>query len=76
MQYSTVTHKGQVTIPVDLRRAFGIKEGDKVGFVKTQEGIALTAVRRVKLSALCGYLPKPKKALSIEEINRIIEDKK
>lgn len=31
---------------------------------------------QIDLSALCGYLPKPKKALSAEEINHIIENKK
>lgn len=27
-----VTRKGQVTIPVEIRRALGLKEGDKVAF--------------------------------------------
>ena len=30
---------------------------------------------KVSLMDLCGYLPKPPKALSIEEINRITEEK-
>jgi len=29
---SRVTSKGQVTIPIDMRRQLGIKEGDKVVF--------------------------------------------
>jgi AbrB family looped-hinge helix DNA binding protein len=33
---TTVTRKGQVTVPVEIRRALGLKEGDKVEF--TLEG--------------------------------------
>jgi AbrB family looped-hinge helix DNA binding protein len=29
---TTLTRKGQVTIPVEIRRALGLKEGDKVAF--------------------------------------------
>lgn len=76
MQYSTVTQKGQVTIPIDIRRALGIKEGDKVVFTKFKDSIALTISHKTELSALYGYLPKPNKALSIEEMNTIIEGKK
>lgn len=28
-----ITRKGQVTIPVDMRRTLGLKEGDQVAFV-------------------------------------------
>ena len=76
MQYSTVTHKGQVTIPINIRKELGIKEGDKMAFVKIKDSITLTVSHKTDLSALYGYLPKPKNALSIEEINYIIENKK
>lgn len=29
----TITRKGQVTIPIDIRRALGLQEGDTVSFV-------------------------------------------
>ncbi|MDR0284711.1 MAG: AbrB/MazE/SpoVT family DNA-binding domain-containing protein [Propionibacteriaceae bacterium] len=32
MTYATVTSKGQVTLPVELRRALGIVPGQTVGF--------------------------------------------
>lgn len=37
MELAKVTSKGQITIPVAIRRALGIKDGDKVMFVQ-QEG--------------------------------------
>lgn len=36
MELAKVTSKGQITIPLDIRRKLGIKEGDKVLFI--QEG--------------------------------------
>ena len=40
---TTVTRKGQVTVPVEIRRALGLKEGDKVVF--TLDGDEVRLVR-------------------------------
>jgi len=32
VMYATVTSKGQVTLPVELRRALGIEAGQAIGF--------------------------------------------
>ena len=37
---STISSKGQVTVPVEVRRRLGLKEGDKVEFA-FQEGTAV-----------------------------------
>ena len=34
MELAKVTSKGQVTIPVEIRRKLGVKEGDKILFVE------------------------------------------
>lgn len=34
MELAKVTSKGQVTIPIDIRKKLGIKEGDKILFVE------------------------------------------
>jgi AbrB family looped-hinge helix DNA binding protein len=34
LDVSRVTSKGQVTIPIEMRRSLGIKEGDKVVFIE------------------------------------------
>lgn len=41
MLSSSVTTKGQVTIPVELRERLGIKPGDRVGFVAEGDRIVL-----------------------------------
>ena len=34
MELAKITSKGQITIPIDIRRKLGVKEGDKVLFVE------------------------------------------
>jgi AbrB family looped-hinge helix DNA binding protein len=45
---STVTTKGQVTIPVDIRSLFHIRPNDRVDFVVEGDRIVLTPVRSLK----------------------------
>ena len=54
---STVTSKGQVTIPVEMRRALGVRPGDRLLFNIHAEGASITVLHRVKLSELAGSLP-------------------
>lgn len=39
MELAKVTSKGQITLPIDIRKKLGIKEGDKVLFVEDNERI-------------------------------------
>lgn len=41
MELAKVTSKGQVTIPVAIRRMLGIREGDKLLFVEDGEKVVL-----------------------------------
>jgi AbrB family looped-hinge helix DNA binding protein len=34
----TITSKGQITLPVELRRSWDLKQGDQLDFVLTEEG--------------------------------------
>ncbi len=41
MEVAKITSKGQITIPIDIRRKLGVKEGDKVLFVENQGRIIM-----------------------------------
>ena len=41
MELAKVTSKGQITIPIDIRKKLGIKEGDKVLFVEEDNKIMI-----------------------------------
>ena len=53
---ATVTRKGQVTIPREVRRRLGVGTLDKVAFVLDAEGVHLKPVS-VTLEALFGSVP-------------------
>jgi len=66
--FRSVTKKGQVTIPIDVRRELGIREGDQVGFLKQGDDYILVRpediVRRTAGSLAAYRLARP---LTIEE---------
>ncbi|MEX2480582.1 MAG: AbrB/MazE/SpoVT family DNA-binding domain-containing protein [Gammaproteobacteria bacterium] len=46
MSTSTVTSKGQITLPRDVRQALGLGAGDKVDFVAVAGGFKLVPLRK------------------------------
>ena len=52
--YATV--KGQIVIPVELRRKYGIKAGTKINVIDTDEGIVLKPITEESLKKLQGRL--------------------
>ena len=69
---TTVTSKGQVTLPVALRRRLGIRAGTRLEFVlKDDERLEVV---RVGGSArdLKGMLPRPSRALTLDEMDAAI----
>lgn len=49
---SMIQEKGQVTIPAHLRRKLGLKKGDMVAFIETDQGILISHQEAVALDAL------------------------
>jgi AbrB family looped-hinge helix DNA binding protein len=56
MGTATITSKGQVTIPTDIRAAFQLNAGDKLIFVQQGEQLLVIPVKRRRLSELAGIL--------------------
>jgi antitoxin PrlF len=72
MTTATITSKGQVTIPKDVRSRLGIGTGDRVEFVEVQDGIFQIVAATQDVKALKGIVPKPEKPVTIEEMNQAI----
>jgi AbrB family looped-hinge helix DNA binding protein len=71
MAAATVTSKGQITLPKTVRERLGIGAGDRVEFIESGRGfLVVPATRDVK--ALKGLVPRPRKSVSIEDMNRSI----
>lgn len=41
MDVAKVTSKGQITIPIDIRKKLGVKEGDKILFLEEEGRVVL-----------------------------------
>ncbi|MDK9726265.1 MAG: AbrB/MazE/SpoVT family DNA-binding domain-containing protein [Sterolibacteriaceae bacterium MAG5] len=70
MLTSSVTTKGQVTIPIELREKLGIKPGDRVGFVAEGERVLLLR-QETALEAVFG-LVKAKKGATLAQMDAAI----
>lgn len=72
MATTTVTSKGQITLPRDVRRALGLDAGDKVDFVAVEGGFKLVPLRK-DVRALKGrFADRVKRPVSIEEMDEAI----
>lgn len=49
---SKVQEKGQVTIPAEIRDKLGLKKGDLVAFVETEQGVLISPQELVAQQAL------------------------
>ena len=72
MTTATITSKGQLTLPKEIRTALGVGPGDRVDFVRMEDGnfAVLPATKSVK--SLKGLIPRPKKAVSLEDMDKAI----
>ncbi|NOZ28405.1 MAG: AbrB family transcriptional regulator [Chloroflexi bacterium] len=69
---ATITSKGQVTIPAEVRAYLGLKPRDKIAFVIEEEGtVRLAAPRYPNIASLRGAAGSLKKPLSWEEMREI-----
>ncbi|MEK7811613.1 MAG: AbrB/MazE/SpoVT family DNA-binding domain-containing protein [Pseudomonadota bacterium] len=72
MSTAVMTSKGQVTIPLDVRKKMGLDQGDRVDFVdlgNNQFGI-MAAVEEV--TSLKGLVRKPAAPVSLTAMNSVI----
>ena len=49
---SVVQEKGQVTIPAEIRKKWGLKKGDLVAFVETEQGVMISPQEVIATQAL------------------------
>ncbi|MBN9346336.1 MAG: AbrB/MazE/SpoVT family DNA-binding domain-containing protein [Devosia sp.] len=69
MSVATMTSKGQITLPRDVRDDLNLKEGDRVSFEKIGESYVLRPQNK-SVMELAGILHMPgERALTIEEMD-------
>jgi AbrB family looped-hinge helix DNA binding protein len=67
-----MTSKGQVTIPAEIRSALSLRQGDRVAFVEIEKGKFTIVAANVPVQQLKGLIKKPRKPVSVENMNTAI----
>ncbi len=74
MSTSTVTSKGQITIPKYIRDQLKIQTGDRIHFfIDDTNGSVTFLPIKSDVRELKGIVPKPKKSISINDMNEAIK---
>ncbi len=72
MTTATMTTKGQVTIPLDVRQRMGLGAGDRIEFVELESGEYAIKPAIDDVRSLKGLLRKPSKPVTIEDMNAAV----
>jgi AbrB family looped-hinge helix DNA binding protein len=69
---ATVTSKGQVTVPIEARRRLGLVPGTRLDLIITDDDRLEVIPMTGSVQKLKGMLPKPKRHLTLEEMDDAI----
>jgi AbrB family looped-hinge helix DNA binding protein len=72
---STITAKGQTTIPKKAREQLGLRSGSRLDFFLEPDGRVVLRGASLTIDDVFGILGKPKRRVSIEEMNSVIRRK-
>ena len=74
MPSATMTSKGQLTVPVEVRQRLGLHAGSRVSFVETAPGAYELRVERGSVKDLVGLFPWTGVPKTLEEMDAGIAD--
>jgi AbrB family looped-hinge helix DNA binding protein len=72
MATAAVTSKGQITIPLEVRKKLGLKPGDRVRFIEGKHGEYILKPKTGSIMDLKGFVHWTGKPVSIKEMNETI----
>jgi antitoxin PrlF len=72
MPISTITSKGQTTIPGEIRRLLKLKAGDRIEFLVEADGKVVLVPVTVDVRELKGLLAPAPRRVSIEDMDMAI----
>jgi AbrB family looped-hinge helix DNA binding protein len=72
MSTATITSKGQLTLPKAVRDALDLHPGDRVNFVRMEDGRYAVLPANRPVMALKGMIAAPAAPVSLESMDRAI----
>mgnify|MGYP001386737393 FL=1 len=73
MPTATITSKGQITIPQQVRSDMGLAAGDRVDFIRMEDGHYAVVPASHSIKSLKGIIPRPDRPVSLEDMQAAIE---
>ena len=70
MTTATITNKGQITIPKEVRERLGVEAGDRLEFIEEEKGVYKIVAANKDVRHLKGLVTKPSRTVTVEEMNR------
>jgi len=70
---TTLTRKGQVTVPAEIRRSLALKPKDRVAFLITEDGIRISPAASA-LDRIAGSVKPRKKPEDFKELRAIAKE--
>ena len=74
MPTATMTSKGQITIPIKVRRALGLTTGARIDFYEIEDGEYALRAKTGSIMDMRGCLAYAGPTITIEEMNQAVHD--
>jgi AbrB family looped-hinge helix DNA binding protein len=75
MPKATLTSKGQITVPADVRRALRVDAGDSLIFEQTADDAFLVRAASGDIRRLKGIVPAPSAPVTLEAMDAAIRSR-
>lgn len=76
MYVSTITSKGQTTIPKNIRKKLNLITGDNIEYYVNNDNSITLYHSDLDILSLYGIMRKTSKEVSIEDMNRVISERR
>lgn len=71
MGRSTLTSKGQITLPKDIRQYLGVEVGDRLNF-EIRDGVVVVEPETIDVRSLRGVVKVPRRSVTLEQMDAAI----
>ena len=72
MATSTLSTRGQTTIPIEIQRLLNVKAGDKIQYFVEADGRVSLIPKTLSIKDLAGVLPRAERVVSVEEMDEAV----
>ncbi|MGD0631515.1 MAG: AbrB/MazE/SpoVT family DNA-binding domain-containing protein [Terracidiphilus sp.] len=72
MATAALTSKGQITVPISIRKKLGLQTGDQVLFIEREDGEILVRAKKGDLMDFYGMFKSSGKPATVEEMDEAV----